>query len=153
MVTIPQVAEALQTVLTETARQQGERTGFVQRPGKLNGASWTQTLVFGWLADPQATLESLAQTAALVGVAVSPQALDERFSPAAAECVRGVLEAGLHQLLAAQPAALPLLERFSGVYIQDSTQIALPAELAAVWRGNGGKDSGAALKLKSSGNG
>ena len=148
MVTIPQVAEALQTVLTETARQQGERTGFVQRPGKLNGASWTQTLVFGWLADPQATLESLAQTAALVGVAVSPQALDERFSPAAAECVRGVLEAGLHQLLAAQPAALPLLERFSGVYIQDSTQIALPAELAAVWRGNGGKDSGAALKLQ-----
>jgi hypothetical protein len=148
MVTIPQVAEAMQTVLNETARQAGQRSGFVQRPGKLDGASWTQTLVFGWLADPQATLEALAQTAALLGVAITPQGLDERFSQAAAECVRGVLEAGLQQLLAAEPAVLPLLQRFNGVYLQDSTQIALPAELATVWRGNGGKDSGAALKLQ-----
>ena len=148
MVTIPQVAEAMQSVLSETARQHGHASGFVQRPGKLDGATWTQTLVLGWLADPEATLDGLAQTAALLGVAITPQGLDERFSPAAAACVRGVLEAGVQQLLAAQPAVLPVLQRFRGVYIQDSTQIALPAELGSVWRGNGGKDSGAALKLQ-----
>jgi hypothetical protein len=148
MVTIPQVAQALQTVLNDTAREQGQRSGFVQRPGKLDGASWTQTLVFGWLAEPEASLSALAQTAALLDVKVSPQALDERFSPAAAQCVRGVLEAGVAQLLAAQPAVMPVLNRFQGVYIQDSTQIALPAALAPVWRGNGGKDSGAALKVQ-----
>ena len=148
MVTIPQVAQAMQTVLGETAREQGQRSGFVRRIGKLDGASWTQTLVFGWLADPKGSLEALAQTAAVLGVEITPQGLDGRFSQAAAECLQGVLEAGLQQLLAARPAAVPLLQRFNGVYIQDSTQIALPAELAGVWRGNGGKDSGAALKLQ-----
>jgi hypothetical protein len=148
MPTIPQVAQALQSVLTETARVQGQVSGFVQRAGKLDGASWTQTLVWGWLAQPDATLDELAQTAALLGVAITPQGLAERFSAAAAACVRGVLEAGLQQLIGADPAALPLLQRFSGLYLQDSTQLALPAELAQVWRGNGGKDSGAALKLQ-----
>jgi hypothetical protein len=107
-----------------------------------------QTLVFGFLANPQATLEELAQTAAVVGVTITPPGLAERFSPAAAACVRGVLEVAVQQVLAAQPAALALLERFRGVYLLDSTQVALPAALAAIWRGNGGKDSGAALKLQ-----
>jgi hypothetical protein len=138
----------MQGVLTDLARQAGPQSGFVQRHSKLGGAEWVQTLVFGFLANPQATLAELAQTAAVVGVPITPQGLAERFGPAAAECVRGVLEAGLQALLAAQPVALPLLQRFRGVYLQDSTQLALPAELAAVWRGNGGKDSGAALKLQ-----
>jgi hypothetical protein len=51
-------------------------------------------------------------------------------------------------VVAARPAAVPVLQRFNGVYLQDSTQLALPAELADVWPGNGGKDSGAALKLQ-----
>jgi hypothetical protein len=148
MVTIAQVAQVMQTVLTTTARAEGQRSGFVRRAGKLDGASWTQTLVLGWLANPAASLDELAQTAAVVGVGITPQGLAQRFTPAAAACLRGVLEAGLQQLIAAQPAALPLLRRFQGVYLQDSTQIALPAELAGVWRGNGGKDSGAALKLQ-----
>lgn len=149
MTTIPQVAQAMQTLLTETAREQGAGSGFVRRrSGKLDGASWTQILVFGWWADPAASLESLAQTAALLGVTISPQGLDERFSPTAAGCVYGVLQAAVQELMAAQPVVWPLLQRFNGVYLQDSTQIALPAELASVWRGNGGKDSGAALKLQ-----
>ena len=148
MTTITDVAECMQTVLTTTAEAIGRESGFVKRVGKLDGSSFTQTLVFGWLADPQATYAALAQTAALVGVTITPQGLDERFSESAAACVRGVLEAGLAQLVAAQPVTLPLLQRFNGVYIQDSTQIALPPELAKHWRGNGGKDSGAALKLQ-----
>jgi Transposase DDE domain len=148
MVTIPQVAGVMQSVLTTVAREQGRRSGFVQRRGKLDGASWTQTLVFGWLANPQACLEELAQTAGELGVSITAQGLDERFSQRAADCVRGVLQAAIGQCLAAQPVVVPLLSRFTGVYLHDSTQIALPAELASVWRGNGGKDSGAALKLQ-----
>ena len=71
MVTIAQVAQVMQTVLTTTARAEGQRSGFVQRAGKLDGASWTQTLVFGWLANPAATLDELAQTAAVVGVGIT----------------------------------------------------------------------------------
>jgi len=40
--------------------------------------------VFGWLANPQASVEGLAQAAAAVGVAISAQGLDQRFTEAAA---------------------------------------------------------------------
>ena len=59
MVTIPQIAEAMQTVLTTTADQAAHETGFVQRESKMGGASFAQTLVLGWLENPQATLEDL----------------------------------------------------------------------------------------------
>jgi hypothetical protein len=45
--------------------------------------TFNQTLVFGFLANPQATLEELTQTAATLGVEISPQALDQRFTAAA----------------------------------------------------------------------
>ena len=39
--------------------------------------------------------------------------------------------------VAADPVAIPLLRRFSGVYLLDTTTVALPAALAPVWPGCG----------------
>jgi hypothetical protein len=129
----------MQTVLTDEADAAGRRSGFIQRQVKLTGGTFAQTLVFGWLSNPEATLEELAQTAAVLGVQITPQGLDERFTPEAAQCLQQVLEAGLQQLVADEPVALPLLERFNGVYVQDSSTIPLPDELASIWRGCGGR--------------
>jgi hypothetical protein len=139
MSTLPQVARCMQTVLTDEADAAGRRSGFIQRQVKLTGGTFAQTLVFGWLSNPEATLEELAQTAAVLGVQITPQGLDERFTPEAAQCLQQVLEAGLQQLVADEPVALPLLERFNGVYVQDSSTIPLPDELASIWRGCGGR--------------
>lgn len=62
MTTIPQVGQSMQVILNETADQIGRASGFVQRQSKLGGADLVQTLVFGWLANSQASLEELAQT-------------------------------------------------------------------------------------------
>src|SRR2546423_15340362 len=91
MTTVPQVAQTLQTLLTTTADALARRTGFVQRQSKMSGALFAQALVFGWLANPHASWENLAQAAAAVGVAISPQGLDQRCTEAAA----GFLEAPL----------------------------------------------------------
>jgi hypothetical protein len=51
----------------------------------------------------------------------------------------------------ADPAVVPLLDRFPAVYVQDSTVIALPDALAAEWPGCGGRTAQgtqAALKLQ-----
>jgi hypothetical protein len=148
MTTITQVSRALQPVLTDVAERLGRSSGFVQRRSKLDAARFVQTLALGWLDKPNSSLSDLAQMAAAVGVDITPQGLDHRFTPQAAALLLGVLQAAIEQVVAAVPAALPLLARFKGVYLHDSTQLALPAELAGVWRGNGGKDSGAALKLQ-----
>ena len=99
MVTIPQVAEAMQTVLTTTADSAARETGFVQRESKMGGAVFAQTLVFGWLENPEATLEELSQTAAAIGVIITPQGLEQRFSATAAQCLRQVLEAAVDRVI------------------------------------------------------
>jgi hypothetical protein len=150
MITIAQVATAMQTVLGPVAERAARATGFVQRRSKLTGARFVQTLVFGWLNHPQASLSQLAQAAATVGVPISPQGLDDRFGPAAPDCLREVLEAAVRQVLAADPVAVPVLQRFPQVVGQDCTTLSLPAALAAVWPGGGGSTppaGAAALKL------
>src|SRR5271154_4780363 len=105
---VNQVAQAMQSVLTTAAEQAARDSGFCQRRSKLGGAVFAQTLVLGHLRCPSATLEELAQTAAAVGVTVQPQALDQRFTPQAANYLQRVLTATMEQILAAEPVAIPL---------------------------------------------
>jgi len=139
----------MQTVLTQVANQAGRTTGFIQREVKLSGSSFCQSLVLGWLANPEASLEELSQTAALVGVKISPQGLDQRFTEVAAACLYEVLQASVGQVIGAEEVVIPLLQRFKGVYLEDSSTIVLPPELAEVWAGCGNTtgQGKAALKL------
>lgn len=151
MSTIPYVAAAMQTVLTTVANAAASSTGFIQRQRQLTGASFVQALVFGFLAKPSLSLEQLAQTAVAVGTPISAQGLDQRFTPPAAACLQAVLGAAVQQVVAADPVAVPLLQRFRGVYVLDSTTIMLPDALQSVWQGNGGTTTAgtsAALKLQ-----
>lgn len=134
---IATVATAMQTVLTTAAERAARASGCVRRVREFTGPTLVQTLVFGWLAAPAATTDQLCQTAALLGVTVSPQGLAQRFTAAAADCLRRVLEAAVSQVVATDPVALPLLNRFPAVFVQDSTTIGLPAALADLWRGCG----------------
>ena len=148
MATIAQVSQAMQTVLTEVANTAARATGFVQRQSKLTGALFTQTLVLGFLSKPNASREDLAQMAAALGLRITPQGLDQRLTESAAACLLDVLDAAAATVLAADPLAIPLLARFNGVYIQDSTLIGLPKTLAHIWRGSGNQHSSTSARLK-----
>jgi len=143
MTTVPQLAHTLQTLFTTTADQLARQTGFVRRASKLTGAVFSQTVVFTWLADPEATLETMTQTAASLGTPITPQALDERFQPAAARFLERLLARAMTQVVTADPVTIPLLQRFAGVYLQDSTVIRLPDALEAEWPGCGGSTESA----------
>jgi len=139
----------MREILTTTAAEAGRTTRFVQRISPLKGATFSQTLMFGFLGNPQATLEELTQTAAALGVEISPQALDQHFTAAA--CLHQVLLTAIARVITAEPVAIPLLQRFTAVYVQDSSTIVLPEVLAAQWHGCGGSTSSsasAALKLQ-----
>jgi hypothetical protein len=144
------VADALQRVLTEVPERVARETGFCRRRSKLTASCFVATTVLGWLAHPAATLHQLTQRAADRGVAISPQGLAQRFTPAAADLLRQVWEAALAEVIVADPVAAGLLARFPAVVLMDSTTVALPDGLATVWAGCGGRvDQGgqAALKL------
>jgi len=145
MTTVADVTQALQALFTTTADHLARRSGFVQRASKLTGAAFVQALVFGWLANPQASVEALAQAAAAVGVAISAQGRDQRFTEAAATFLEEMLTAAVQTVIAADPVAIPLLERFTAVVLLDSSTITLPAALALWWPGC--RTGTAALKL------
>lgn len=149
MTTVTQVSQAMQTLLTEVADEAGMNSGFIQRRRKLSGASFVQTLVFGWMSNPQASLEELSQSAATCGVVVSGQGLDQRFNQRASQCLKQVLEGSVRMLLEAEGGQVGFLGRFQGVYLLDSTIIGLPRGLQEVWSGCGNQNSGSAgLKIQ-----
>jgi hypothetical protein len=138
---LSRVAESMQTILTTVADKIALKTGFIKRLRKLSGSLFVQTLVFGWLSNQDSTLDELAQTAATLGLSITPQALDKRFTPQAADCLKKVLESSVETLITVDSQAIPIMQRFNGVYIQDSSTITLPDELSAIWTGCGGSSS------------
>jgi hypothetical protein len=135
MTTVPDLVAALQTLFTTTAEALARRTGFVQRASKMTGALFAQTVVFGWLDRPHASLEALAQTAAAAGVVISAQGVDQRLGEGAAVFLEALLGAAVQTVIAADPVAIPLLSRFNAVLLLDSSTLALPAALAPWWPG------------------
>jgi hypothetical protein len=149
MPSIASLSAALQWVLTTQAEHLARQHGAIQRQRCFSGATLVQTLVFGWLGRPDASLEELTQTAASLGVPVTPQALAQRFTSQLAATLEGCLAAAVGLLVAADPVAIPVLARFAGVYVLDSTVVRLPDALAAVWPGCGGRTGrGTQARLK-----
>ena len=135
MYTLPQVPYKMQQILTSTAEVSALKTGFVTRNRKLTGDRFIQTLVFSWLENPDATYTHLAQTAGALGIPITRQAIEQRFTSEAAETLKMTLEAAAVEVISADPQTLPLLEHFKGVYVQDSSWITLPDVLHETWKG------------------
>jgi hypothetical protein len=151
MIILSELAATLQTLLTDEAEAAARETGWVRRCRQFSGASLVQTLVLGWLHQPRAPIDGLVDVAADLGVHVSPQALDKRLTPAATHCLARLLSQALQRLVAAQPLAVALLSRFAGVYLYDSTTLALPRSLVEQFPGSGQGSDGqrpAALKCQ-----
>jgi len=143
---ISELCDILQQLLIDDANRIGRESGFIQRVRKFNGSSFAQSLIFGWQAKPQASLEDLCQSASVCGVQISPQGLQERLnSPQANDFLHRLLLRGITYLVHTQGARDDLLACFNGVYIQDSSKIELPSCLYANWQGN--QDAQATLKI------
>src|SRR5947209_5662628 len=138
MTSVTQWTETLRQILEEEANVLAKESGFIQRERVLSGADFAQTLIFGWLGEPEITLDGLTQVAGRREVEITASGLCQRFTETAATFLQRLLErlTQVHLHLEAAPTAL--LKRFSAVIVEDSSQISLPDELAEWWRGSGG---------------
>jgi Transposase DDE domain len=140
----------MQTVLERVPEEQAKPSGFRKRKSKLSATVFVKSLVFGYLSRPDASLDELTRIAAVLGVTITPQSLDERFTPEAAELLRRVLQASLQAMITADPVSLAILERFTEVVMLDSSTISLPEALRLQFAGCGTTNpqaGNAALKL------
>jgi hypothetical protein len=141
----------MQNLLGREAKRLAWQTGFSQRESELNGSAFMQALVFSCLGTDQVTYSHLSASALQAGANVSPQAIEQRFSPASAALAEAVLAVSLQAVISPEPAVQGLLARFNGVYVRDSSVVRLPAELGPLWPGvgnQGGPTAGVKLQVR-----
>jgi hypothetical protein len=149
---VAELQPVLHDLFHDSADAIARETGFCRRARKLTGPAFAKALVFSLLRRPDATLDDFACMAEALKVSVTPQAFDRRFGPAAAAFLHGLFHEAFHRCFESlRPALLPLLRRFSGVYLRDATLVRLPASLAELSPGRAGRHApagrAAAVKL------
>jgi hypothetical protein len=107
-------------------------------------------MLCGATSNPCPTYTDWTQAAAVAGTTLTPQGIEQRFTPEAAHFLYTLLQRLVASVITTStPEVVPLLERFAGVFIKDSTVIPLPRALASVWQGLGdSQGTSAAVKLQ-----
>jgi len=142
MSSLSQVSEAMKQILTERASALERSTGFVQRSSAyLRGELFPQGVVFGWLANPQASYSQLRHVIGSLGVQVSRQAVEQRFDQHSVTLMRQLFEEATGQVIQSESTVPDLLARFTAVVLQDGTRIGFPEKMAEQWPGSGGGDA------------
>ena len=94
---VAKVGGALQHLFGSIADEIGAATGIIVRQRKFSALSLARTFVLGFLQNPEASDEDLAQVAMTCGVEVTPQAIEHQSLETvaqAAEIVRGRVPKG-----------------------------------------------------------
>ena len=126
MSTITQCAATVQRILEEEAEQLAREVGFTQRERVISGADFVQSLILGWLQEPEITLDGLTQVLERREVSISASGLSQRFTPEAATLLHRVLERLSAEQMEVEPVDIALLKQFSAVILEDSSTITLP---------------------------
>ena len=132
------VAVAVQALLNEIAENVAKECDVIKRRRKFSASTLAQTFVLGFLQSPNASDEDLAQMAGTLGVQVTAQAVEQRYSPELTAFLEGVFRRAIGTVVQSQMMLAPILDRFTDILLLDSTTFTLPAELAERFAGCGG---------------
>lgn len=125
----------LQRLFGDFIEQTNQAVGWVKRKRKLSATQLATLLVFGWIGAHDACFAAMA-----LHMKISPQALQQRLTAPAVQLFRALLDEALRNVFTSRPALIPLVRRFTGIVIDDSTQLALPAAMADTYPACGGLD-------------
>jgi hypothetical protein len=152
VINVTALPEALQKVFIVAAAQVAEETECIKRVREFDGPTLLQTFTFGFMADPKANSETLAQTAAQLQILVTASAIDQQLDkPSVAAALKQLIEKAVETVVIGQEADIEVLNRFSGVYLLDSSSVTMPDALEGEWSGcgtNSPQGGKAALKIQ-----
>src|SRR3954454_3683289 len=80
MTSIPRLSGILRTLFFVEANQLARQAGVIQRTRVSTAPSLLQLLLFVWLTNPQGGSSHLARFAGSLGLKLSKQAIEERFT-------------------------------------------------------------------------
>jgi len=145
---LAKVGGALQRLFGEIAQAAAAESGVIQRKRKFDPVALAKTFVLGFLQNPRASDEQLAQMAAQCGAAVTPQAIEQRHTPKMVDFLEKMFRGATQTVVASNRVLAPILERFRKVILLDSSTISLPDEMEEKYRGCGGRHGSGAAAMK-----
>jgi hypothetical protein len=148
MAIVAKVARLVQSLLGSLAEEVDREVHVVKRRRKFSPATLAQTFLLGFLAKPHASDEDLARMAARCGVAVTTQAIEQRFTEDMVTFLEALFRRAVCERVQSDRVLAPLLERFPAVFLQDATSVSLPPEFSDRFPGCGGSYGGGKAVLK-----
>lgn len=148
MINPEKAGQEIQTFFETTAEEVAQSTKFAQRRSKLSGPLFVQSLVFGFIEGPEATLNILTQVCKDQDVEISESGLHQRINERAVKFLKEMFQRSMELLRNDVPLDLALLKQFTAVYLLDSSTIALPDNLKDEFPGCGGDGPEATLKIQ-----
>jgi IS4 transposase len=147
---VAKAGAAFQRLFGPVVAEVAERTNIIQRQREFTPLSLAMTFVIGHLWKPKASLADLAKVAVQAGAEVSPQAVDQRYTPKLVEFLEQLFRESLRIVVTGSHSLAPLLERFTSVTLLDSSVVALPDSQSSRFAGCGGsyRPEQAAVKLQ-----
>lgn len=126
MCMVARMVHALESDFLQAIEEASEDVRVIVRKRKFTPVSLAKTFILGLLANPHASQHDLAAAAAAAGVQVSPQAIDQRYSPQLREFFERLLAKMLRIVVQSDESLAPILERFTEVKLLDSSSVQLP---------------------------
>jgi hypothetical protein len=147
---VQRLANALKTTFHDVASLAAAETNVIVRQRKFTAATLAQSFILAFLEKPNANAHDIASMASSLGTHVTPEAVQQRYSPALLSFFRSLFEKMSRIYVGSGESLAPLLSRFTEVMLLDSTGISLPESMAEMFPGCGGTGGGnsAALKIQ-----
>lgn len=145
---LAKVGAALQQLFGAIAQTAADDSGVIERTRKFTALSLARTFVLGFLQDPKASDEKLAQIAAQCDAEVTPQAIEQRHTPKLVDFLQKLFCGATQLVVGSDKALAPILERFTSVTMLDSSTITLPDDVQEQFSGCGGSYGGGAAAMK-----
>lgn len=150
MTVLSRATRAIQQLFGPAVDWAATECGVIQRRRILTASSLAETFVLGFMQNPRASDDELAQIAAGCGTAVTAQAIDQRHTPRLVAFLKSLFTQATQMVVGADRVLAPILARFAAVTILDSSSLQLPDGQRDQYPGCGGCHGGgqAALKLQ-----
>lgn len=141
-------AGKIRSFFGSTVNQVARQTKFVRRQSKLDGLNFLQVSVFGFIENPQGSLNHLAQVSLDLGVEITPQGIDERINEHSVAFLKEMFSQAMETFKNGRPLPLEVLQQFRAINILDSSVKALPDNMVEEYPGCGGDGPQASLKMQ-----
>jgi hypothetical protein len=108
---VTQLMERYQSILEEEVYDVAWETGVTKRKGKLDVATFVQSLIFGFWQDPDLRLSGIAQIGGRREVHVTESAISQRFTPECASMLCRILQRLAEVRLESEKVDIPLFKQ------------------------------------------